>query len=129
MKTPVDDYPVTIRPLDPEDGGGFLAEAPDLPGCMSDGVTETEALANVRDAIASWIEAAQEDGRFIPAPRTGERYSGRLLLRAPRSLHRRLAERAYAEGVSINTMTVTLIAEGLGKANAKSTARSRRAAS
>jgi antitoxin HicB len=58
-------YPVTIWPL-PE--GGYVAFAPDLPGCMSDGDTEPEALANVRDAIACWIEAAEEMGRDVPPP-------------------------------------------------------------
>jgi predicted RNase H-like HicB family nuclease len=62
------DYPVIIEPLSLEDGGGFAAFAPDLPGCMSDGETPEEALANVRDAIASWIEAATDMGRKIPRP-------------------------------------------------------------
>jgi len=62
------DYPVTIEPLLPEDGGGFVATVPDLPGCMSDGETAEEALANVHDAIAAWIEEAQALGRKIPAP-------------------------------------------------------------
>lgn len=62
------EYPVLIEPLGPDDGGGFLATAPDLPGCMSDGETPEEALINVRDAIACWIEAAQDMGRTIPAP-------------------------------------------------------------
>ena len=44
-------YAVTIEPLADSDGGGFLATVPDLPGCMSDGETPEEALANVRDAI------------------------------------------------------------------------------
>jgi predicted RNase H-like HicB family nuclease len=62
------DYPVVIEPLPPEDGGGFLATAPDLPGCMSDGETPEEALANVRDAVAAWIEEARALGRAVPEP-------------------------------------------------------------
>lgn len=61
-------YPVVIEPLTPDDGGGFLATVPDLPGCMSDGETPEEALVNVRDAIAAWIEGAMEMGRRIPDP-------------------------------------------------------------
>lgn len=53
------DYSVLIEPLSPEDGGGFLASIPDLPGCMSDGETPEEALFNVQDAIAGWIENGQ----------------------------------------------------------------------
>lgn len=61
-------YPVLIEPLPHEDGGGFLATVPDLPGCMSDGQTPEEAVTNVRDAIAAWIEAAGEMGRAVPDP-------------------------------------------------------------
>lgn len=61
-------YPVVIEPLSEEDGGGFVALVPDLPGCMSDGETPEEAIANVQDAIAAWMEAAQDHGRTIPAP-------------------------------------------------------------
>ncbi|MFZ1105635.1 MAG: type II toxin-antitoxin system HicB family antitoxin [Hyphomicrobiaceae bacterium] len=62
------EYPVLIEPLSPEDGGGFLASVPDLPGCMSDGETPEEALANVRDAVDAWIEEAHALGRTVPAP-------------------------------------------------------------
>jgi predicted RNase H-like HicB family nuclease len=61
-------YPVVIEPLSADDGGGFLATVPDLPGCMSDGETPEEALVNVQDAILCWIEAAHELGRDIPPP-------------------------------------------------------------
>jgi predicted RNase H-like HicB family nuclease len=61
-------YRITLRPLGPADGGGWLAEVPELPGCMSDGETPQEAVENVMDAIACWIEAAEEDGRPVPQP-------------------------------------------------------------
>lgn len=62
------DYPVFVSPLSAEDGGGFLATAPDLPGCMSDGETREEAVRNVEDAIRAWLEEARTLGRSIPAP-------------------------------------------------------------
>ncbi len=62
------EYPVVVEPLPDAEGGGFAAIVPDLPGCMSDGDTPEEALANVRDAIATWIEAARDMGRTIPKP-------------------------------------------------------------
>ena len=61
-------YPVVVQPLKDEDGGGFIATVPDLPGCMSDGETPEEALLNVQDAIAAWIEAANDTGRKVPKP-------------------------------------------------------------
>ena len=61
-------YAVLIEPLSPEDGGGFLATVPALPGCMSDGETPEDAISNVQDAIAEWIEEATELGNVIPPP-------------------------------------------------------------
>ncbi len=62
------EYSVRIERLADSDGGGYLATVPDLPGCMSDGETPEEALKNVQDAIASWIEAAKEWKQDIPKP-------------------------------------------------------------
>ena len=62
------EYSVIVEPLSAEDGGGFAAIVPDLPGCMSDGATLEEALANVRDAIAAWVEAAQDMKRAVRRP-------------------------------------------------------------
>lgn len=63
------DYEIHIGPLSEEEGGGYLATVPELPGCMSDGDSPQEALENVFDAIACWIEAAEEMGRAVPPPR------------------------------------------------------------
>jgi antitoxin HicB len=62
------DYPIVIEPLPASDGGGFAALVADLPGCMSDGETQQEVVANVQDAIRAWIEAAEEMGRSVPPP-------------------------------------------------------------
>ena len=62
------EYAVRIERLAESDGGGYLAIVPDLPGCMSDGETPEEALKNVQEAIASWIEAARESKLDIPQP-------------------------------------------------------------
>ena len=61
-------YAILVEPLSAEDGGGFVATVPELPGCMSDGETEFEAMQNVQDAIDCWIEAATENKRPIPSP-------------------------------------------------------------
>jgi predicted RNase H-like HicB family nuclease len=62
------EYPVRIERLAESDGGGYLATVPDLPGCISDGETPEEALKNVQEAIASWIEAAKEWKQDVPKP-------------------------------------------------------------
>ena len=64
----INGYAIIVEPLPPEDGGGFVATVPDLPGCMSDGESPQEALANIEDAIRAWIEAAVELGHQVPKP-------------------------------------------------------------
>ncbi len=64
----IPDYVIIIEPLSAEDGGGFLASVPDLPGCASDGDTDADALHNAHDAIRAWIEQAQAMNRPIPQP-------------------------------------------------------------
>jgi predicted RNase H-like HicB family nuclease len=52
----------------PEDQA-FIAEAPELPGCMADGKTHAEALRQLEIVMAEWIETARDLGRVIPQPR------------------------------------------------------------
>ena len=51
-----------------EDDQCYLVSIPDLPGCMADGTTPDEAVANAKEVIAEWIETAKELGRAIPEP-------------------------------------------------------------
>ena len=109
-------YGHIISPLS-DDGGGYMITFPDLPGCMSDGETMEEVLVNGRDAFNSWIAAQMDMGRRIPAPThyDEEGKPVKFVQRLPRSLHASLQARAKAEGVSINTLVLALIAEGLGR--------------
>ncbi len=68
MPDPLGAYRVVIEPLSLEDGGGYLASVPELPGCISDGETRAEALTNVEDAIATWLHCARKMGQAIPEP-------------------------------------------------------------
>lgn len=111
-------YPITLRPLPAEEGGGFLAEVPDLPGCTGDGDTQQAAIADAENAIAEWIDTATRIGRPVPEPQALDQFSGKWLQRVPRSLHMELTNRAQAEGVSLNALVSTFIAEGLGKRQA-----------
>jgi len=52
-----------------DEDNSYVAEVPELPGCMSDGTTYEEALANVRIVIDEWIETAINEGRAVPEPR------------------------------------------------------------
>jgi len=105
--------PYTIQLRQYEDGT-FFAEVAELPGCMTEADTAEEALRLIRDAMAGWIEVALTEGLPIPAPAAGADYSGRFLVRAPKSLHRDLGQRARAEGASLNQFVVTTLGRALG---------------
>ena len=113
MKTPRIDYPFEIRPLSKDEGGGYAITFPDLPGCRSDGETPEEAVKNGRDALQSWLAVAREFGDKAPGPFAA--MSGRFVQRVPRSLHAQLIAHAKAEGVSLNTLIVSLVSQGLGR--------------
>lgn len=117
MKKSVAEYPFEIRPLSKEEGGGYSIYFPDLPGCWSDGSTPEEAIGNGRDALRSWLAVAEEFGDGIPKPFSA--VSGRFVQRVPRSLHAQLIARAKAEGVSLNTLVVSLVSQGIGKRAAR----------
>lgn len=103
------DYPFNVV-ADPD--GGYVVLFPDLPGCM----TQVERLDEVGpmadDARRLWIETEYGRGADIPLPSYPEEYSGKFVLRIPRSLHRALAESAEREHVSLNQYVATLLARG-----------------
>jgi len=106
-------YAATVLPLPSSEGGGFLVSAVELPGCVATGETEVEALEELRDAIRSWIRTAREFGDEVPPPASKHRYSGKFVVRVPAYLHRSLALRAGAEGVSLNQLVSTLLSGGV----------------
>jgi len=52
-----------------EEDKSYVAEIPELPGCMADGTTYQDALSNAEQIIREWIETASDLGRVIPKPR------------------------------------------------------------
>lgn len=109
------DYPFEIRPLSAEEGGGFLISYPDFADCISDGDTIEEAISNGKDALKSTIAALKAQQLAVPAPNSGGVASGKFIARVPRTVHARLTSRAKAEGVSLNALVLSFIAEGLGR--------------
>jgi antitoxin HicB len=67
------DYPIRLRMLGEDEGGGWLAEFPDLPGCMADGATSEEAMSEATDAARSWVKTAKAHGDPIPLPPRAKR--------------------------------------------------------
>ena len=118
---PFEAYSHVLSPIAAADGGGFLFTMPDIPGIMADGATEEAAIADGREAFTATISALMDMGRAVPAPTlTAQDFapisaSGKFVARVPRSMHIQLAARAKTEGVSLNTLVLTLIAEGMGR--------------
>lgn len=95
-----------------DEGGGFVIVFPDLPGCMTQAKSADEIGPMAEDARRLWIEVEYESGADTPLPSQAPDYSGRFNVRIPRSLHRRLAEMAEREGVSLNQLVLSLLSRG-----------------
>ncbi|MFN0072796.1 MAG: type II toxin-antitoxin system HicB family antitoxin [Chloroflexota bacterium] len=107
-------YRLILRQLPAEDGGGYFIEVPDLPGCWADGATLAEAHAHLQESMEAWLASALERGDAIPVPEHVEDLpSGKFVVRVPRSLHRRLRQRAQAEDISLNQLVLSYIAAGM----------------
>jgi len=103
-------YPVTVH-SDPE--GGFVAEIEELPGCMTQADTLDEVFAAIEEARELWIRTAYNEGQDIPLPRDMEEYTGKFLVRIPRTLHRTLVHAAKQERVSLNQYVTSLLVAGV----------------
>lgn len=103
-------YPIEIVR---EEDGTVVAFHPDLMGCVAQGDSADEALANLDEARAAWLEIRLAEGLPIPEP-PEENYSGKVLLRMMPALHAALARRAGRQGISLNQFIVTTLAESAG---------------
>lgn len=92
--------------------GGWVIEYPDLPGCITVADTADEIMPMAEDVRRLWITTAFQEGDDIPLPTYPAEYSGKFNLRLPKSLHRKLAESAEREGVSLNQYAVMLLSRG-----------------
>ena len=102
------------REIIPEPEGGWFVRVKELPGCMSQGETVEEAMLMIDEAMRAWLEVELEKGKPIPEPRAEEEYSGKFVVRIPKSLHRKITEISGLEGVSLNQWINTTIAEAVG---------------
>lgn len=115
----IDDYlklPYTIEVIRDtnEENPGWVARVVELPGCFTQSDDFEDLQAMVEDAMRLWISAAIEDGLPVPEPRAVESYSGKFIVRVPKSLHRQLVERAEHEDISLNQFVSTVLAKAVG---------------
>ena len=95
-------YNYIIHPVNDESGSYFYARILELDGCQSTGETFEEAYKNLMEAMEGWIEAKLEGGFEVPLPVGYENFSGKFVVRIPKSLHYKLSIEAEQEGVSLN---------------------------
>lgn len=98
----------------PESDGSFRAEIIEFPGCIAVGDTESKALSRLRDVAESWLESTIARKQRVPEPIESTGYSGKLVVRLPKSLHRKAAQQAARDGVSLNQFIVSSVAEQVG---------------
>jgi len=110
-------YHIEIIRDDDEENPGWVARVIELPGCITQGDTFEELGEMIDDAMRGWIGVALENGVPIPDPAPDEDYSGKFVVRLPRSLHRSLAEAAGREGVSLNQFVSVALARAVGQVN------------
>jgi antitoxin HicB len=108
-------YTLEVVKDESDEYSGWFARVVELPGCMTQADTFEELSEMIREAMVAWIESALEDGESIPLPRSVEDYSGRFVIRIPKSLHRELVEMAERDGVSLNTFVNVALGKVVGQ--------------
>lgn len=108
-------YTIQIQHDTSVDPSGWVARVAELPGCITQADTLEELGSMIEEAILLWIETELEDGAAIPLPRNLDDFSGRFLLRLPRSLHRDLVLTAEREGVSLNALVNSILNREIGR--------------
>lgn len=91
----------------------WAAEFPELPGLVAGSDAWDRLQEKIEDAKRAWFESALEHDDPIPEPRAGNAFSGKLVLRMPKSLHAQAARTADREGVSLNTLILTALSKEL----------------
>jgi predicted HicB family RNase H-like nuclease len=107
-------YTMTVRYLD-EQGGYFVAGYIELPDLTMTGDTPEEAVKELLIEKPEWFETCLEQGIPIPLPVEPQKYSGKIIVRMPPSLHESLIRIAELEGVSLNEYMVSSLAKSAGR--------------
>ena len=97
-----------------EEDGEYVALIPEFPHLSALANTPEEAAREAQVAAGLFLEDMAAVGEEAPEPQTLSRFSGQMRVRMPRTLHQKLAGRARMEDVSLNTLIVSLLAEGMG---------------
>lgn len=108
-------YTVTVEPQDDGNGIYFVARVVELPDLFMTGETREEALKDLETVKRDWIKTYLELGNKMPIPLVSRKYSGKIILRMPPTLHETLTKLAEFEGVSFNQYMVSSLARCAGQ--------------
>lgn len=103
MKLP---YTRMVQEMNDESGHYFYGRILELDGCQSTGDSLDELYENLNEAMEGYLEVKIENNMEIPLPDAVSKYSGKFVVRLPKSLHQRLAIEARQEGVSLNQLAL-----------------------
>ena len=103
-------YTLIIQPYQCESEFYYVGKVLELDGCVADGDTGEETLANLRNAMEGWIETKLANGFNVPEPLAESSSSGKFTVRLPKTLHQRLTLEAKQEGISLNQYTLYKLA-------------------
>lgn len=104
-------YNYVIQLINDESGSYYYARVLELDGCQSTGDTFEEAYENLREAMEGWLEVKLEAGYDVPLPKSENDFSGKFVVRIPKTLHYRLSLEAEKEGVSLNQYALYKLAK------------------
>lgn len=110
----IERYKVLISTIETDDGIEFLAEYREFIFCGGSGKTIQEAVDNAKENLEIYMEELIDMGKPIPDPIEEFSYSGKFTVRLSKTLHKKVAESAEREGVSLNAFVTEAIAERVG---------------
>ncbi len=107
MKLP---YTRLVQEMNDESGHYFYGRILELDGCQTTADSLEELYSDLNEIMESYLEIKLENNFPIPVPDSAEKYSGKFVVRIPKTLHQRLAIEADREGVSLNQLAMYKLA-------------------
>ena len=103
-------YTRLVQEINDENGHYFHGRILELDGCQTTADTLNELYGELTEIMESYLEVKLENNLPIPIPQSVEKYSGKFIVRLPKTLHQRLAIEANREGVSLNQLVLYKLA-------------------
>lgn len=107
MKLP---YTRLVQEITDESGHYFYGRILELDGCQSTSDTLDGLYKSLNEAMEGYLEVKLENNLPIPIPELSNNYSGKFVVRLPKSLHQKLAIEAAKEGISLNQLALYKLA-------------------